>query len=599
MALRSFRVENERALRLATCEQAPSVMVVAGPNGAGKSTLLYALQRRVGTDLDGDTRIIYQPPHRAIRRQQVQRRWLGGQYRPLAEIFAQESVGGFEGLQIPFPSRSPDNVDEAGSVLKYTLGRLENRRQTGLATLVDRQSARSEDVRTSDLPDVFEPVRRLTSRLLPHLTFKRIDFTNEDNIRCVFDRTDDLGTTELDLDDLSSGEKAIFILFLPLIESDITGRLNLLFQSGDSDGGQLADRVFLIDETEQHLHPELQARLLGYMREEAARNIVQFVVTTHSPTLVDQAFDDELYVLSYAAADGRNQLKRVASTAERLSALKALTGSTFVVTTGRTIICLEGERQSRDGPTDLALLQTLHPASSRYTFVPVGGKGNVIRVVTELRSELAAESLDIAVGGIVDRDRTVSPDAAGIVRWPACMIENLLLDADVAAAVISDAKGEGVSTEAVTQYLTDEAQSRRDDEVSLRVMEALGPKTVRLKGATLEAVRESIADASASIDRTDEQINKALAEATTAVDTALEDGSFTNVFRGKPLLKGIYRRAGLESPGLSYEQFAYGIAQRLADAGTLTETIDQVFEALSSSLEVEDQVSADAEMPDL
>lgn len=600
MALKNFRVQNERALRLAACDQVPPVMVVAGPNGVGKSTLLYALQRRLGAELDADTRIIYQPPHRAIRRQQVQRRWLGGAYRPLAEIFAQESVGGFEGLQIPFPNRTPDNVDEAGSVLKYTLGRLENRRQTALATLVDRQSERGEDVRTSELPDVFEPVRRLTSRLLPHLTFKRIDFANEDNIRCVFDRTDDVATTELDLDDLSSGEKAIFILFLPLIESDITGRLNRLFESNGQDGGgQVTDRVFLIDETEQHLHPELQARLLGYMREETARSNVQFIVTTHSPTLVDQAFDDELYLLSYATHDEANQLKRVASTAERLATLRTLTGSTFVVTTGRTIICVEGERQSHDGPTDLALLQTLHPASSRFTFVPVGGKGNVIRVVRELRSELEEESLDIAVGGIVDRDRAIDPGTAGIARWPACMIENLLLDAQVAAGVMADATGETVDAETVAGYLQEEALAQREDEIRLRVMEALGPKTVRLKGATLEEVRESIAAAVESVDRTDEQINTAVKQATEAVDGALADGSFVNVFRGKQLLRGIYKRAALESAQLSYEQFAYGIAQRLADAGTLAATIDEVFGTLSSSLALEDRVSADAELPDL
>jgi len=119
MALTAFRVENDRALRLAECGQVPPVMVVAGPNGVGKSTLLYALHRRVGLTMDDGTQIIYQPPHRAIRRQQVQRRWLtGGALRTLGETFADQSVNGFEGLQIPFPSRAPDNVDEAGSVLK-------------------------------------------------------------------------------------------------------------------------------------------------------------------------------------------------------------------------------------------------------------------------------------------------------------------------------------------------------------------------------------------------------------------------------------------------------------------------------------------------
>ena len=600
MALKRFRVENEKALKLAACDQVPPVMVVAGPNGVGKSTLLYALQRRVGATLDDDTRIVYQPPHRAIRRQQVQRRWLGGALRPLADVFADQSVGGFEGLQIPFPSRAPDNVDEAGSVLKFTLGRLENRRETALARLVDRHSAEGEDVKTAELPDIFEPIRRLTSRLLPHLAFQRIDFANEDNIRCVFTRTDAVQTSDLDLDDLSSGEKAIFILFLPMIEAEITAKLSTLTgDTAQTDAALAADRVFLIDETEQHLHPELQARLLGYMREEAARNNVQFVVTSHSPTLVDQAFDDELYVLTFASADRQNQLKRVASTAERLATLRALTGSTFVVTTGRTIICLEGEREARGGPTDLGLLQTLHPSASRFTFVPVGGKGNVIRVVKELRQQLDEERLDIAVAGIVDKDRNVAPGTEGVVKWPVCMIENLLLDPPTVAAVISEATGEATTAEAVSGHLRDQAVEQRDDEVGIRVMEALGTKTIRLKGASLEEVQNSISSAVARVQRTDEQINAALDEATKVVDDALADGSFAEVFRGKQLLRGIYQRAGLEATQTAFEQFGYAIAQKLADAETLRATIDSVFEEISSSLELEDRVSPDAELPDV
>jgi predicted ATPase len=601
MALTAFRVENDRALRLAECGRVPPVMVVAGPNGVGKSTLLYALHRRVGLTMDDGTQIIYQPPHRAIRRQQVQRRWLtGGALRTLGETFADQSVNGFEGLQIPFPSRAPDNVDEAGSVLKFTLGRLENRRQTALATLVDAQSARREDVKTADLPDVFEPIRRLTTRLLPHLAFQGIDFTNEDNIRCAFTRTDDVQTTELDLDDLSSGEKAIFILFLPLIETDITRRLSLLTSgNGHPDIAATQDRVFLIDETEQHLHPELQARLLGYMREEAARSNVQFVVTSHSPTLVDQAFDEELYVLGFAKADDQNQLKRVASTAERLSTLRSLTGSTFPVTTGRTIICLEGERHAADGPTDLGLLQTLHPAASRYTFVPVGGKGNVIRVVKELRHELDQERLDISVAGIVDSDRAVAPDTKGVVKWPVCMIENLLLDAPAIAAVILDSTGREETADAVGARIHEQGTAQRDEEIALRVTVALGATTVRPKGATLAAVRESVDSAVASMQKTDDEITAAIENSAAAVDAALADGTFVAKFRGKQLLKGVYQQIGVGTTGMSFEQFGYAIAQKLADADTLKETIEGVFSELSSSMELEDRVDAGAELPDL
>jgi hypothetical protein len=582
MALQAFRIENEKALRLASCDSVPRVMIIAGPNGVGKSTLLYALHRRTGTEIEGDTQILYQPPHRAIRRQRVQRRWLGGGVmKRIVDIFSGQSVEGLEGLNIPFPNRAPDNVDEAGSTLKYTLGRLENRRQAVLAALVDRRSREQQDVRTAELPDIYEPIRRLTTRLLPHLEFERIDFSNEEDIRCVFTRTDVVQEDELDLDDLSSGEKSIFILFLPLIEADITARLNQLDPGLENSAAEsLQDQVFLIDETEQHLHPELQARLLGYLREEAARTKVQFVVTTHSPTLVDQAFDDELYLLSFPTAPEANQLKRIASSAERLETLRALAGNTFVVTTGRTIICVEGARDTSGSVSDLRLLETLHPAASRYTFVPVGGKGNVIRVVQELRRELEQEGLEIRVAGLVDRDRT-HPSIEGVVAWPVCMIENLLLDAGVVAQVATDIGLNDIDSGAIEAALFEQAQSQRDDEIALRVMRELGAKTIRPKGATSVEVKESLAAAVADLQLAESTIDQAISTAEAEVDRALSDGTFVETFRGKPLLRGVYQRLDIASHQVSFEQFAYAIAQQLAKSGLLAETIDAVFAALN------------------
>jgi ABC-type cobalamin/Fe3+-siderophores transport system ATPase subunit len=598
MALRAFKVENEKAIRLAACEAVPPVMIVAGPNGVGKSTLLYALHRRTGTEIDSDTQIIYQPPHRAIRRQQIQRRWLsgGGITRRISEIFSNESVEALEGLSIPFPRRAPDNVDEAGSTLKYTLGRLENRRQAVLAALVDQRSAEGRDVKTEDLLDIYEPIRRLTSRLLPHLCFERIDFSDESDIRCVFTRTDLVGEDELDLDDLSSGEKSIFILFLPLIEADIAAGLNRLDPTFQADtGNPPQDQVILIDETEQHLHPELQARLLGYLREEAARSGAQFLVTTHSPTLVDQAFDDELYLLNFPSGPGQNQLRRIASTPERLDALRALAGSTFVVTTGRTIICIEGAADTAGGASDLRLLETLHPAATRYTFVPVGGKGNVIRVVEGLRGELAAAELGIRVAGLVDRDRT-DPSLDGIVAWPVCMIENLLLDPVAIAHVATGVLPDDVNPTTVEAALFEQAQEERHDEIALRVTRELGAKTIRPKGASSEEVRNSLTAAIQDLQVAESRIEEAITGAETEVEMALANGTYVETFRGKALLRGIYRRLAVASHDLSFEQFTYAIAQRLAEQGSLAETIDTVFRSIEDP-EAEDSTTEVQSLP--
>ncbi|PLS80657.1 hypothetical protein CYG49_04560 [Candidatus Saccharibacteria bacterium] len=179
MGLKSFRVENQKALRLAECLDVPSLMVICGSNGAGKSTLLWALKQRQGSVFDEGmtTEVLYQGPHRAIRRQTVRRGWLGGSLTSYAESLSADSVAAPEGLQIPYPSRSPDNVDESGSAIKHALGRLENKRQSFLTSLIDKASREGQhQLEIASLPHVFEPLSEIVSRLLPHLTFEGLSF---------------------------------------------------------------------------------------------------------------------------------------------------------------------------------------------------------------------------------------------------------------------------------------------------------------------------------------------------------------------------------------------------------------------------------------
>lgn len=158
MALKSFKVQPIKALGLVGCKNVPNVMVIAGPNGVGKSTLLDEIRLQKGTVADEGTKFLYQPPHRAIRKTTVQRRWLfSGALRAFSDLLSGNEVSGYKGLQIPFPSRTPDNVDEAGSTIKYTLGKIENRRQNTYAELVDKAKKENRDVVTKDLPDVLKP----------------------------------------------------------------------------------------------------------------------------------------------------------------------------------------------------------------------------------------------------------------------------------------------------------------------------------------------------------------------------------------------------------------------------------------------------------
>src|SRR3989344_2704289 len=155
MALISFKASSIKAISHVECTSIPRVMVIAGPNGSGKSTLLYEISQKRGVTTDIETKILYQPPHRAIRRTTIRRSWLGGIRKSIFDLFSGTDVSGYEGLSFSNSTRTPDNVDEAGSTIKHTLGKIENKRQAILAELVDRSKKNNQSVDTVSLPEIY------------------------------------------------------------------------------------------------------------------------------------------------------------------------------------------------------------------------------------------------------------------------------------------------------------------------------------------------------------------------------------------------------------------------------------------------------------
>jgi energy-coupling factor transporter ATP-binding protein EcfA2 len=590
MTLLSFKIANQKSVRLAEAVEIPPVMVIAGPNGIGKSTLLYAIKNGAGV-VSANTRLLYQGPHRVLRRTQVQRRWLGGaSIRWLYDLLSGGGdVSGYEGLSFPNSSRTPENVDEAGSTIKHTLGKIENRRQAILARVVDKKTAEKAQLDAGSLPDIYEPLKKLTRYLLPHLTFSRIDFENEDNIRCLWRRSDAQIALELDIDDLSSGEKSIVVLFLSLLEEQIRERLqqleNLVTQ-GHTAPINSEHRVVLIDEPEQHLHPDLQAKILSYMRSLTQDGKVQFIITTHSPTILDQAFDSELFALyPPTAGEGENQLKRVATNAERLETLKQLTGSAYFLTTGRVVVCIEGEPGAgAEDTSDVGLLEAMYPRATAFTLVPTKGKGNVINAVKSLREYVSEQSFRISVRGLVDADRSRAP-IEGIEFLPVCMIENFLLDPHILSGFASKLDLNEISTpDGVTVELANIFLAMRDEEIALRVRDKLKGWTIRIGGASVDAIKQAHSQELQKLKDllpADELLQTSLNEVSTEVDKILFENRASDAFRGKVALKEFHRRH-IAPKNISYKQMCIELAKQAGAAGRVAARMDPVFDRLSN-----------------
>lgn len=55
--------------------------------------------------------------------------------------------------------------------------------------------------------------------------------------------------------------------------------------------------IYLLEEPENFLHPWMQQRLISIMREEASKNLTIFLITTHSPIILNQTELDEVIVV--------------------------------------------------------------------------------------------------------------------------------------------------------------------------------------------------------------------------------------------------------------------------------------------------------------
>lgn len=560
MAVRQFSLGPMKGLVRAEANNLGNLVVIAGPNGAGKSTLLDQLKMNRHF-FEAGTTVMFVGPHRTWRSSQLNRvavyDYQLASYGAALESdmlpqYRYQMPAGMQGLQgLPRQSSSADDVQ---AFVKTSLIRLRDRRQ---ALIAEAFNAQGGQVASGSVPDLFQPFQELIGLLLPHLEWVGVSDANPENIQALF-KPRGSNQVGFDIDELSSGEKAAIALLLPLVERQAEQLI-----SPTPPDSNLVPLTMILDEPEIHLHPLLQLQVLEYMRKLAGENTAQFILSTHSPTLLDALDDNELFLLSPSSISPDNQLSQLTTSHERLEVARSITGSTHLLTRAKPILFIEGESERPGLSADSRLISMLLPQTKSWALVPSRSKNSVIEAVARLRED-ALDLPGTPVFGLVDADRGERIASDHVLAWPVAMIENLLLDEQAIYQALEPfrAQTKAVSIQAVGEALTRVLDQRFEDEVRLRVKQ-------HLPVGRLEADPLALPD---TAELAGAQVAKWVGRVTALVDTNLEenardqvtsivnDGTRAERFHGKRILHALFEELGVGAAGLSKSAFALSIA---------------------------------------
>lgn len=575
MPLESFEIKNEKVIELAKCDKIPKLMIIAGANGVGKSTLLHILKTRPAIR-KGTGELRYIPPHRDWRTLQVPTRSLLSQRRSYAQTLTVESIPGLPDIRIESGGRAPTTSDESTKLIKFSLGQLEMQRGTALANSID------EGLDTKELgkrEKFFKPLIDLTRTLLPHLEFHKV-VLGEDKIDCFWKRakTYDFSNDEFDqveIDELSSGEKAILILFFPFIEFQLEQNLKKI-KGNDLDESKI-DIVVFIDEPELHIHPVLQSKMLNYLRDKT-KDGVQFIIATQSSTILDDATSEELFLLTQRKEpdeDDRNQLIRLTTDDEKLEALKALCGDIHAVTSGKSLICVEGElpEDKEAKITDKRILEILCPEMAGNLILPLGGKYSVLEGARRIRETLPKGIPGLRVFSLIDGDRDDSNNDPTSFKLPVCSIENFLLDPESIMQVLDPYREHSPfeNIEKLNEILQKIVSELTDDEKRIRISEKLGVIRISFSGTDLASIIKSHEEGIVRVKNflpESEELKKIINDASKEVEKIISEGQSLKRFRGKKILKKLYNEY-IKNLGFSYNVFTYNLAKTISEKSQL------------------------------
>jgi energy-coupling factor transporter ATP-binding protein EcfA2 len=302
-------------------------------------------------------------------------------------------------------------------------------------TVATRHLAASREAKRAGDPapeftDPFDSFADSVKEVLPHLTFAGVDT----DVRTILF---DSAGIEIPFDKLSGGEREISFLI------------------GQIERFQLRRGLFLLDEPELHLNPDLVRAWVAYLRDTVQDG--QVWIATHSLEAVEVAGHDATFVLE------REGDTRVVNRADPLSERPVITvlsstlGSPAFSLTRLRFIYIEGERQSRERERFHSVASD--PATNR--FIEAGNSRDVLRK-TEVLRELAREGGEpLRIGGIIDRDFRSEDEineleGEGLIHVLRVLeVENLFLQPEALSRLIERSGGDPGTTEDVIRDASD------------------------------------------------------------------------------------------------------------------------------------------------
>ena len=172
------------------------------------------------------------------------------------------------------------------------------------------------------------------------------------------------GDVPLDLDKQSTGFKWFFDFFF-----------NFAYKEDLKPGD-----IIVMDEPATNLHVSGQLELRKFLKELAQRNGLTFVISTHSPFLIDCNYLDELRLMhrnEHGHVTVENQFDLHSKNADKLDPiLSNLTVGRHIITGAQKVIFVEGITDYNYLTAFKLLFAEEKPEYNSLTFLPVGGLSN-------------------------------------------------------------------------------------------------------------------------------------------------------------------------------------------------------------------------------